>query len=63
MLTLPVLLKGGTCVLEESFYPDATLGLVEEHGVTSMFGVPTMYEQMARRPAFAHRRSHRRCAS
>ncbi|MCX4671518.1 o-succinylbenzoate--CoA ligase [Streptomyces sp. NBC_01381] len=50
MLTLPVLLKGGTCVLVESFDADATLGLVERHGVTAMFGVPTMYEQMARRP-------------
>ncbi|MEV8019098.1 long-chain fatty acid--CoA ligase [Streptomyces sp. NPDC086554] len=50
MLTLPVLLKGGTCVLVESFDADASLGLVERHGVTAMFGVPTMYEQMARRP-------------
>ncbi|MFG2497600.1 long-chain fatty acid--CoA ligase [Streptomyces sp. NPDC048441] len=50
MLTLPVLLKGGTCVLVESFDADATLGLVERHGVTAMFGVPTMYEQMVRRP-------------
>ncbi|TGB08544.1 o-succinylbenzoate--CoA ligase [Streptomyces sp. MZ04] len=50
MLTLPVLLKGGTCVLVESFDADATLEIVERHGVTAMFGVPTMYEQMARRP-------------
>ncbi|MEU4995674.1 long-chain fatty acid--CoA ligase [Streptomyces sp. NPDC021622] len=50
MLTLPVLLKGGTCLLVESFDADATLGLVERHGVTAMFGVPAMYEQMARRP-------------
>ncbi|MFE0172140.1 o-succinylbenzoate--CoA ligase [Streptomyces sp. NPDC059002] len=50
MLTLPTLLKGGTCVLVESFDPEATLGLIERHAVTAMFGVPTMYEQMARQP-------------
>ncbi|MEU9114545.1 long-chain fatty acid--CoA ligase [Streptomyces sp. NPDC048483] len=50
MLTLPVLLKGGTCVLTASFDPDATLDLIERHGITVMFGVPTMYEQIARRP-------------
>ncbi|RLU83672.1 p-hydroxycinnamoyl-CoA synthetase [Streptomyces griseocarneus] len=50
MLTLPVLLKGGTCVLTGSFDPDATLDLIERHAVTFVFGVPTMYEQIARRP-------------
>jgi fatty-acyl-CoA synthase len=47
MLTLPVLLKGGTCVLVESFDPDGTLALIEEHRITTMFGVPTMYERIA----------------
>ncbi|WP_137990837.1 acyl-CoA synthetase [Streptomyces vilmorinianum] len=50
MLTLPVLLKGGTCVLVESFDADATLALVERHRITAMFGVPTMYDLMARSP-------------
>ncbi|MGW7412146.1 acyl-CoA synthetase [Streptomyces sp. NPDC054863] len=50
MLTLPVLLKGGTCVLVESFDPDATFDLIEEHRITFMFGVPTMYDRMARHP-------------
>ncbi|MEV0318516.1 long-chain fatty acid--CoA ligase [Streptomyces sp. NPDC050658] len=50
MLALPVLLKGGTCVVVESFDPDETLDLVELHAVSAMFGVPTMYERMARRP-------------
>ncbi|CAM5546788.1 fatty-acyl-CoA synthase [Streptomyces spiroverticillatus] len=50
MLTLPVLLKGGTCVLVESFDPDSTFDLVEEHRITFMFGVPTMYDLMARHP-------------
>ncbi|MEN2423725.1 long-chain fatty acid--CoA ligase [Streptomyces rimosus] len=48
MLTLPVLLKGGSCVLVGSFDPDTALDLVERRRVTFMFGVPTMYEQMAR---------------
>ncbi|GAA3120397.1 long-chain fatty acid--CoA ligase [Streptomyces rectiviolaceus] len=50
MLTLPVLLKGGHCVLVESFDPAGTFGLVEQHGVSAMFGVPTMYERLAREP-------------
>lgn len=53
MLTLPVLLKGGTCVLVEAFDPSATFDLIEEHRITFMFGVPTMYERMARHPRWA----------
>ncbi|WP_338700532.1 long-chain fatty acid--CoA ligase [Streptomyces sp. Q6] len=48
MLALPVLLKGGTCVLVESFDPARTLTLIERYGVTTMFGVPTMYDLVAR---------------
>ncbi|MFJ8357744.1 o-succinylbenzoate--CoA ligase [Streptomyces sp. NPDC093984] len=50
MLTLPVLLKGGTCVLVESFDPEATFDLLERHRITFMFGVPTMFDQVARHP-------------
>ncbi|MGW6024129.1 acyl-CoA synthetase [Streptomyces sp. NPDC055099] len=50
MLTLPVLLKGGHCVLVESFDPAETLDLVEQHGVGALFGVPTMYERLTRQP-------------
>ncbi|MGW3092914.1 acyl-CoA synthetase [Streptomyces sp. NPDC001102] len=50
MLTLPVLLKGGTCVLVEAFDPEATFDLIEEQRITFMFGVPTMFEQVARHP-------------
>ncbi|MEV5959111.1 long-chain fatty acid--CoA ligase [Streptomyces sp. NPDC051987] len=50
MLALPVLLKGGACVLVEAFDPAATLDLIEQHRITFMFGVPTMYEQVARHP-------------
>ncbi|POX39319.1 p-hydroxycinnamoyl-CoA synthetase [Streptomyces sp. Ru73] len=50
MLTLPVLLKGGTCVLVESFDPDATFDLIAGHRISFMFGVPTMFERIARSP-------------
>ncbi|MFF6876074.1 long-chain fatty acid--CoA ligase [Streptomyces sp. NPDC012474] len=50
MLTLPVLLKGGTCVLVDAFDPDATFELIERHRITFMFGVPTMFDQVARHP-------------
>ncbi|MFA1543122.1 acyl-CoA synthetase [Actinomadura monticuli] len=53
MLTLPVLLKGGTCVLVAAFDPAATLSLIEEHRVTFMFGVPTMFQRVAREPGWA----------
>lgn len=48
MLTLPVLLKGGHCVLVETFDAAQTLDLVEQHAVSAMFGVPTMYEHLTR---------------
>ncbi|MGP4114715.1 acyl-CoA synthetase [Streptomyces sp. 4N509B] len=48
MQTLPVLLKGGTCVLAERFDPGAALELIGRHRVTFLFGVPTMFERMAR---------------
>ncbi|RSS54710.1 p-hydroxycinnamoyl-CoA synthetase [Streptomyces sp. WAC07061] len=47
MSCLPTLLKGGTVVLESSFDAERSLGLIEEHRVTRMFGVPTMYDAMA----------------
>ncbi|GAA2583307.1 long-chain fatty acid--CoA ligase [Actinomadura fulvescens] len=53
MLTLPVLLKGGSCVIVGGFDPDATLDLVERHRVTFMFGVPAMFQQVARSPRWA----------
>ncbi|MFF2807205.1 o-succinylbenzoate--CoA ligase [Streptomyces sp. NPDC058000] len=53
MLTLPVLLKGGRCVLVESFDPGDTLDLVEVHRVSFMFGVPTMFDLIARHPRWA----------
>ncbi|CAK7282791.1 acyl-CoA synthetase [Streptomyces misionensis] len=52
MTCLPTFLKGGTLILEESFSPSRTLDLVEEHGVTVMFGVPTMFQQIAAEERF-----------
>ncbi|GGZ38881.1 acyl-CoA synthetase [Streptomyces poonensis] len=53
VLTLPVLLKGGTCVLVEAFDPGETLDLVARHRITYMFGVPAMFERIARHPRWA----------
>ncbi|MFF0473747.1 long-chain fatty acid--CoA ligase [Streptomyces sp. NPDC004284] len=53
MSCLPTLLKGGTVLLESSFDPDRTLRLIEQHRVTCMFGVPTMYDAMAAAPGWA----------
>ncbi|NUR01668.1 MAG: AMP-binding protein, partial [Streptomyces sp.] len=53
MLTLPVLLKGGTCVLVESFDAAAALELIEKHRISFMFGVPTMFDRIARQPGWA----------
>jgi fatty-acyl-CoA synthase len=54
MLALPVLLKGGACVLVEAFDPGSTFDLIEEHRVTFMFGVPAMFDQVARHPRWEH---------
>jgi fatty-acyl-CoA synthase len=53
MLTLPVLLKGGRCVLTGGFDADATFDLIAAHRVTFMFGVPAMFQQVARSPRWA----------
>ncbi len=45
--------NGGTVVLEKSFDPAATLATIERERITSMLGVPTMYQMMADDPAFA----------
>jgi fatty-acyl-CoA synthase len=50
---LPVLLKGGTVVLERAFDAGRALRLIEEHGVTMLSGVPTTYQFMAEHPDWA----------
>ena len=45
--------NGGTVVLEKTFDPAATLATIERERITSMLGVPTMYQMMADDPSFA----------
>ncbi|MER5740393.1 long-chain fatty acid--CoA ligase [Streptomyces sp. NPDC002262] len=52
MSCLPTLLKGGTVVLESAFDPERALRLIQRHGVTALFGVPTMYDAMAAAPGW-----------
>jgi fatty-acyl-CoA synthase len=52
-LFLPTVLKGGTSVLMAAFDPEATFDLISEHGVTWMFGVPTMFATMTQSPRWA----------
>ncbi|WP_030666809.1 long-chain fatty acid--CoA ligase [Streptomyces rimosus] len=54
MQALPVLLKGGTCVLMETFDAGAALEAVERYRVTSLFGVPTMFRRIAAHPRWPH---------
>ncbi|WP_091039423.1 AMP-binding protein [Glycomyces harbinensis] len=53
MTCLPTLLKGGTVVLEPAFDPERALRLVEDLRVTYMFGVPVMFDAMARSASWA----------
>jgi acyl-CoA synthetase (AMP-forming)/AMP-acid ligase II len=50
--TLAVWWKGGTVVLEPGFDADRVLSLIEG-GVTSVMGVPTIYQVLADHPRFA----------
>jgi acyl-CoA synthetase (AMP-forming)/AMP-acid ligase II len=53
MLCLPTLLKGGMVVIEPAFDPGRALELIAAHRVTSLFGVPAMYDAMAEAPGWA----------
>ena len=53
MLSLPVLLKGGTLVIEGAFEPGRVLSLIERHRVSVVFGVPSMYDAIAAAPGWA----------
>jgi fatty-acyl-CoA synthase len=53
MVSLPMVMKGGTVVLMGGFEPDVVLELIARHRVTVMFGVPSMFNAMAQVPAFA----------
>jgi len=53
MGALPVILKGGTLVLEKGFEAGRALELIQQHGVTMLSGVPTTYQMMADHPDWA----------
>ena len=53
MLCLPALLKGGTVVIEPAFDPERALAAIGAHRVTSLFGVPAIYDAMAAAPGWA----------
>jgi fatty-acyl-CoA synthase len=53
MLCLPTLLKGGTVVIEPGFDAERALDLIPRYRVTSMFGVPAIYDAMAAAPGWA----------
>ena len=50
---VPLLMKGGTVIVEQMFEPGLVLELIEKHRVTHMFGVPAMFLFMSQHPAFA----------
>jgi fatty-acyl-CoA synthase len=50
MLCLPTLLRGGAVVIEPGFEPGRALELIERHRITSLFGVPAVYDAMAAHP-------------
>lgn len=50
MGALPTLLKGGTLVVQEKVDPGAVLSAVQEHGITSLSGVPTTFQMLAEHP-------------
>ena len=50
--TLITLQKGGHLVILPAFDPTAALQLIEQHRVTTMFGVPAMFLFMSQVPAF-----------
>jgi fatty-acyl-CoA synthase len=53
MLCLPALLKGGAVLIEPGFEPGRALELIGRQRVTSLFGVPAIYDAMAAHPGWA----------
>ncbi|MEA2169183.1 MAG: fatty-acyl-CoA synthase, partial [Solirubrobacteraceae bacterium] len=52
VITLATWIKGGQLVIHRAFDPAAALGAIAEHQVTTMFGVPSMFQFMAADPGF-----------
>ena len=53
VLTTPLLHAGGRVIWTEAFDPAEYLHLVQQHGVTVLFMVPTMFQMLAEHPDFA----------
>jgi fatty-acyl-CoA synthase len=53
MLCLPTMLKGGSVLIEPAFDPARVLELIARYRVTSMFGVPAIYDAIAAVPGWA----------
>lgn len=49
----PILLKGATSLIEARFDPARAVELIEEYGVTLLFGVTSMYLAIAQSPRWA----------
>ncbi len=50
IFTTPTIQAGGTVLLGRSFDPVATLEIIEQYRVTTMFGPPTMFQMMLEAP-------------
>ncbi|MFD1204815.1 MULTISPECIES: long-chain fatty acid--CoA ligase [Sporosarcina] len=50
VFAVPVTLKGGTIIIEESFSPKETLNLLQASEATMFFGVPSMYTILLNMP-------------
>src|SRR5262249_30204501 len=57
------LLTGSSAVLQPKFDPDSVLDAAREHRATLFFGVPAMYERLARSPRVTELRALRLCVS
>ncbi|WP_455423721.1 acyl-CoA synthetase [Chloracidobacterium validum] len=53
VLTAPLVAIGGTSIVAGGFAPDQTFDAIEQHGVTVLFGVPTMFIELQRHPRWA----------
>jgi fatty-acyl-CoA synthase len=50
VFTVPLLFRGGTVVLVEAFHADTHLSMLQRHGVTVTFGVPTHLAMLRESP-------------
>ncbi len=53
VLTAPLVAIGGASIVTGGFAPDQTFDAIERHGVTILFGVPTMFIELQRHPRWA----------